>query len=505
MDLKDITDSREVLEAKPHPFLTWFIYILIALILTSLTWAYLCEIEEYVKVTGSVRPGEKISRIRNTIGGKVDQVNMIEGMWVNQGDILYTIEVSNMLIEREEKIRLISQLELETEHLNRFQNSILQGTNLFDSNHSQETEYYNQVQKYFSDFIINTEQIENNRLNFEQMKVDVELSINIAEERLIVAKIELSNLETLLASVESETNLFNEQNTEFYNKYKTHHLHLERLRTIYQQRKDTYNKLDRLLALGGVTWAEVDEAKIQKESAKLDLDKYQKNYQISLQDSIRQTSFNITELTNSLEKYQNSLDSYQDRDQSTELMIKKVQLDMIVQTEERLLANRNSLNSLLNDLRLIDNNIAKGVVKAPIDGVVNLLVEISKGDLVIDGSEVAIIVPDNTDYVMQLMIHNQDIANISIDQRIRYRFHALPYRDYGELKGTVQTIGADARIDNLSGFSYYLAEATVDDTTLQNHKGQSEHIKAGMVFDAYMITHSKPVIRWLLEKINFID
>lgn len=505
MDLKDITDSREILEARPHPFLAWFIYILIALITVALIWACCSEIDEYVKATGSVRPSEKISTIRNPINGKVKQVAMFEGMQVKQGDLLYTIDINNMLIQQSESQRLISQLELETDQLNKFHGSIIQEKNLFDPNNQLEIEYYNRVQKYLNDLLLNKEQINNNRLDFEQMKVDVQLSTQLTEARLAVAQTELTNLETLLKSVEQEKNLFTDSNPEFHNRYENYQIHLAKLNGIFQQHKETHAKYKRLLASGGTTRNEVIAAELQMNSAKLDIDKYTRDYRLNLQENIKQTNINITELTNSLEKWQHSINSYHDRTQSIELMIEKNKLDTIVQIEEQIANNRHRLDSLYNDLSMLENSIADGIVKAPIDGVVNIILDITSGDLVLSGTEIAVIVPDNSDYSMQLLIQNPDIANVNIDQKIRYRFHALPYQEYGELEGAIRTIGADARIDNLSGMSFYLAEATVSETFLENHAGHVEHIKVGMAFDAYVVTTSKPVIRWLLEKLNFID
>ena len=51
-DLKDITDSREMLESKPHFFLAWFAYILIGILVVALIWSYFGQIEDYVKAVG---------------------------------------------------------------------------------------------------------------------------------------------------------------------------------------------------------------------------------------------------------------------------------------------------------------------------------------------------------------------------------------------------------------------------------------------------------------------
>ena len=124
-DLKDITDSREMLESKPHFFLTWFAYILIGILVVALIWSYFGQIDDYVKVVGTVRPGEKISTIRNMVAGRVDEVYFEQGMKVKEGDVLYTIEIDGLISEKEQLERKVNRLETENNNLLKLKNSIL--------------------------------------------------------------------------------------------------------------------------------------------------------------------------------------------------------------------------------------------------------------------------------------------------------------------------------------------------------------------------------------------
>ncbi|MHB8072849.1 HlyD family efflux transporter periplasmic adaptor subunit [Desulfosporosinus fructosivorans] len=151
-------------------------------------------------------------------------------------------------------------------------------------------------------------------------------------------------------------------------------------------------------------------------------------------------------------------------------------------------------------------NIKEATVTSPIDGIVNLYTEINHGDLLQSGKEIAAIVPDTgSENRIQLIVSNKDIANIKEGQKIKYHFTALPYREYGELEGTVTKVGTDARVEKESGVSYYMAEATVENKELESYKGVKAQIKVGMACEAQVVTKSKKIIRWLLEKIDLID
>lgn len=120
--------------------------------------------------------------------------------------------------------------------------------------------------------------------------------------------------------------------------------------------------------------------------------------------------------------------------------------------------------------------------------------------------EIATIVPDvSTEYKVQLMVPNESIAEVDMGQKIKYHFHALPFTEYGEVEGIVQKISNDSRIDSETGISYYVVEATLEDTKMESYKGDIKEIKAGMVCDAQIVTKSRSILRWLLEKINLRD
>ena len=88
MKLSEITESREVMESKPYPMLIYFIYILLGIIIISLSWMFFTEIDIVVKGTGMVRPNTGISIVNNKLTGKVAETYLKEGLEVVRGDLL---------------------------------------------------------------------------------------------------------------------------------------------------------------------------------------------------------------------------------------------------------------------------------------------------------------------------------------------------------------------------------------------------------------------------------
>jgi len=55
------------------------------------------------------------------------------------------------------------------------------------------------------------------------------------------------------------------------------------------------------------------------------------------------------------------------------------------------------------------------------------------------------------------------------------------------------------------GVSFYIVEASIDNQALYSYKGQEANIKVGMLSEAYVITDSKKILNYVLEKIDLRD
>ena len=63
-ELKDITDSREIMQSTPHGFSRYMMYIIIALLTVVITWSLLAKKEITAKANGVVRLQKKFTKFQ---------------------------------------------------------------------------------------------------------------------------------------------------------------------------------------------------------------------------------------------------------------------------------------------------------------------------------------------------------------------------------------------------------------------------------------------------------
>ena len=384
-NIEEMTDSRELLEAKPHPFLTGFIYLLLLMIITALVWCYFGEIDIVVKANGIVRPAQKISTIRSKIAGRITGIYYTDGQKVNQGDLLLSIEQTSIDIEKSAVSQELARTRKELNNVKILKECILEN------------------------------------ISIEQCKP-----------------------------------LFHDDSNEYFYRYLDYTSNIQKLTNSLQQKQDIYNTQLKLLESGAATSNDVKNAKDAFDSAELDLQIYRNKYLLDIQNTI--------------------------------------------------ITDEKTLNTIEKTFKSTNLNIQNSNITAPIAGIINVIMEFNKGDLLENGTTIATILPDKDSRLkVQLYVSNQDIAKIKVGDWIKYHFLALPYREYGELKGKIINIGIDTKTDIQKNESVYLVEADIDNKPIYSYKGTKGEIKIGMLCEAQVITKTKKIFYYLLEKISLMD
>lgn len=154
----------------------------------------------------------------------------------------------------------------------------------------------------------------------------------------------------------------------------------------------------------------------------------------------------------------------------------------------------------------VENGKLNTVVKAPIDGIVNLTEELVEGNYLSIGTTVMTIIPRAEDsFLVKSYINNQDIAKIQPEMEVKYEVAAYPSSEYGTMTGNVEFVSADLKANSQDGSAYYVVEASIDDTNLYNKTGEKLDLKVGMYCETKIIVEQKSVLRFLLEKIHLLD
>lgn len=550
-NLNDLTDSREILESRPHPFVPLFISIIVALIIVALVWSYFGKLDVVAKANGIVRPNEKIHTIQIPISGKIEEVHIKEGQRVEIGDTLFSIEQAEVLKELENRNDELKEIENELNLLTTYKESIQAKENLFTgievNKYSELVDQYivdyNKLKLDFDNAVIEIEQkrqaleqssemvdvriIENERtLKTETNRYKVDVAI--LEEKIEQLTMELENENKLKDSIVTKENIINKSDAVRTAQLISYQKKLDQLMLTVEDYKNVYN---RSLELGErfVSKVQLEKEKAQYETALIELESFENNMLLELDSKIKQLNNElqqakadltnlrkITDLTANneglnlenkhLNKNIRSMSSQEDLlSQGEQVALEKFELGKFVEINSLIEAEENKKKAVKETIESLEIALNKGMITASSSGTINIVKEIAIGEFVQSGETILTIIPDNeSEYKVLLAVTNQEIGKIEVGDDVNFHFSAFPKQSYGYLSGNVVSISSDSTIGE-NGLSYYTVEASLKDKNLFNKRGDKAEVKVGMSVEASVITESKKILYYLLEKINFID
>jgi HlyD family secretion protein len=477
-DLKDISDSKEILEAKPFPFVQIFIYIILISLLSVLIWSYFGELDEVVKAKGVVRPNSKISTIKNVVSGKVKTLNMKEGKKVKKGDLLYTLDTESIDIKINQTNELLDKNQIEYNNLCKFKESIIKKKNLFDINDEKERDYYYKYEKYKLDI---QEEFQNKEL------------IN---EKVSELQNKISNQELLLKSMNDNVNYFDKQNKEYYHMYEDYKAKKDELINNLNFTENNYKRYKELYEFGSISKKEFEEIKNYYNQAKLNLQKFDNENKSRISNEIFENKLTLSQ--NTIEK--NKL--FRSTDIKSIGSFSYLETDTLVSIDELIKKKEVQIQDLKVSLGELKTNKKKCIVKSPIDGILKIQKELNIGDNLIGGEDIATVIPKNqSEFKLNIYVSDKDISKIKKGDKVKYHFKALPFKEYGELKGKITNISADSTFNESGGFSYFI-EGSLENKPLYGYKGDMKRVKVGMTADVQIVTKRKKIIYYILEKLD---
>jgi len=531
-NLDELSDSREVFESKPHPFILIFISILVLLLISVLIWSFIGEIDEVAKASGVVRPNEKVSTIQAPLFGQVESIQFYEGQVVEKGESLFALRLDDLQTELDNRKEDLKDIENELLFLQTFKESVETETNLFDENVEEERVYFHQVEQYFTqqkllehEQNMSSSEVEEREKELENSLQRVDINLELAkrnqqqqekeylvkkegiESRIQDIEIELENEKKLKASIEKNKNLIpssDEKRTIFFQTYQTKLEQLdalsddqlnnaqqhaneteietfknETLLTIHNQIEEYHNHLEQfnqnLVRLNNEgNSSTTEELLLQKESIKQQLD--------SLQTSQAEQAV------------------------YRENTVENAQLDKLLEVAHLIEEKQQEKSLLEEQIQQLNQNLEEGDITAPIRGKVNVIQDVANGDTVQQGERILSILPieEDSEYKVNIAVPNHEVGKINEGDSINYNFTAFPKQTYGQLTGTVTSISTDSTLQE-EGNSYYLVEATLDQTAIEDREGNMKPIRSGMSAEASVVTETKKIIHFVLEKINLKD
>lgn len=327
-DLDEITDSREMLEAKPHRFTSIFTYVLILLLISALTWSYFGKIDIVVKTSGVVKSTDKTVSILNEIEGKVDEVDFKEGQEVQEGDILYTLECKDAVLNKDNYENQMEIIKKDTDNMKKLKQSIVEDTNYFDNNNPDEKDYYNKYLQY---------QINKNNLSLTQSGSKLESEINnsnkISSSDSLAKQIGQNNdmidsLNTLLKSINEDKNNFDDNQGMYSLEYLDYKFTIENLiNTIEQKKIELQNSKNKYEQDMQEYENEMSAAKITYKNYLLKLEEYKTEYIAQIESSLKDANDSLKDIKYTTTTTNTQKDQIEESIDNLELLIDSINED----------------------------------------------------------------------------------------------------------------------------------------------------------------------------------
>lgn len=500
-DIREIANSKELYGTKPHPFISMFIYILLASILLIGVWMYFGEIDIVVKGIGVVRPNENISHVRNRVEGEVVICNLDEGKYVEKEDVLFTVDYEELGINRTQVIGRLEHTRKKIDFLKKMKESVEQDANLFSS--EKESEYYERFVKYQQDYLAlkYTHLIENKSEIITTTQI--EINQKLYQDKIHQYEQNIKKLEEYRLAIVQEENLFEDKQCLEAVEFNAYLLKVYELTNSINEKKMIYNTHILLQEEGLIANKEVEDARLDLQYTENELSKLKLKAIGTIENELKE--LNIARQIAQQEQDKLIIDDTLLEANTTQrsLTLKKYKTDMLVSLYNQMDEQQILYESLQRELESIELDIAKCKIVAPISGTLHIIQEVNKGDLIGAGMDIATIIPTNDDmYKIEIFIPNHDIVAIKAGDQIKYKFDALPYKEYGQLEGAITNISVDTALSDTQGVSGYLIEGSMENEVVYSYKDEPAEIKIGMTCEAHIVTQQKKIIYYLLEKIN---
>jgi len=467
-NIEELTDSRQVMESKPNKFISIFIGLVLIILIISFIWLWFGEKEEVIKVSGIINLKEQSQVVSNEIIGIVKEFNVKNGEDIKQGDIIYTLDDTSFITQKENLESQKEKLVSTNENIDKFIKSINDGVNYFEENEEEKEFYYkykayetgNLVSVSDRESLINSKSEFNNKISeLNNFRKSIEENIDYNND-VSVYKEQYNSYKISKNEIEDKINQLNKALSEIENK---------------EEEKDIVEQIE-------------NEIKTNKNS----LEKLKSDIILQINSSKEEINSQIKTIEDNIKKI----------DENNNISKEKSKTTILAQIEEQKSLNNSKIEELDISIKEVNTNIEKCSVKSEVDGKIDIKNELQTGMIIQSGVVVGEIINDESNLEVELIITDKDIGKLAVNQEIKYNITSLPYTEFGFVNGEVESLSLNSKVDEKKGVVYYTGVGNLEKNNLKSYNGESFDIKAGMTCEAQIITGKKKMLYYLLEKLN---
>lgn len=191
----------------------------------------------------------------------------------------------------------------------------------------------------------------------------------------------------------------------------------------------------------------------------------------------------------------------------SELDVLKLQRKIDDLEDQYCTESRLSLNEIVAEIsrleesnQMLEDKLKRTKIRAPLKGVVKSVMVKTIGGVIKPGADLIEIVPLEDTLLVDAKVLPSDIAFLHPGQEVTVKFTAYDYTIYGGLQGIIESISADAIVDETNNNSFY--KITV--RTNKNQLGTEANplpIIPGMAVTVDILTGKKTILEYLLKPV----
>ncbi|MEO1619814.1 MAG: HlyD family efflux transporter periplasmic adaptor subunit [Cyanobacteria bacterium J06632_3] len=446
----------------------------------SVAWACLAKVEETVAAQGKLEPEGVVQLVQAPVGGVVEEILVQEGEAVEEGDVLVTLDETSTEAQIESNKEIRDRLEAENAYYRAQQAGSSSAVapegvsaDLIQRGRDR-AELLENIQLYRALINGDTAGLSDDqldRLETSQSRLSSQQSINSLQadqlrEQLGQTRVRLSNARSDLNNARSD--LATNQDILGRLKILNEEGAVAEL-SFLQQEQEVNNRIQ-----------EVSNRNTEVNTLQQEIDRL--TFQISqAEEEVTRTSFE-------------SRETLQDRISVNQQRI----ADIDSQLTQRILENDRQLAELSSQLTQLQQNIRYQALTAPVSGTVFNLKANRPGYVANSTEPILEIVPEDA-LVARVFISNADIGFVKIGQKVDVRIDAYSFSEFGDMEGTLTSIGTDALPpDEVFPFYRFPADVVLDQQQFIAD-GVPLGLRSGMSLNANIKLRKRRVITFLTD------
>lgn len=496
-DIREMSDSREVLETKEPAALRWFLSLAAMLVAAIVVALFVLDKDTFVTAQGIIQPSEAVGSVMPTVNGKVDTLEVADGQQVQAGDVLFTLDTMHAQKQRDLAQKSLEDLEADEEGYKLLKRSIEENENLFPDEHP-----FSEMYKEYA-------------LRLQTVEEQYEASSNAASEAaarqatvtegLAQQRNELQakrqEYQTLIENVEA-SKPYEGSDAHLKTSFNAYNVKLEQYNLALTQARDAYSAVEKAHEAGQATKAELETSKSALDSALNAHKDLTSTYLAELYGTIDQLDQQISSLA-----VQIAQTTGEQTSESSELSttVAHLKAQELVKVEAQIMEAESARLAAQAQIVELDSTLENSTIKAAATGTVMFQSELMEGTVLQAGLPVMSVVPDTGAFEITFSIPEKDRSQVQEGDPLLCAVNSLSYQEYGKFSGEVTSISATSIEDEQTGTAYYRATGTLHDSSKVKSDGVAGTIRSGMVARVDVISGSEKIGTWLLKELNFLD